>query len=455
MAFQDLREFLAYLEGVPGEIVRFSEPLDPRYEVAAVLGYHKKGGPAVVVEEVRGYPGWQVVGNVLGTKRRVALALGVPEEEVSTEYFRRKSAGLPPVEVEQAPVKEVVKREEIDLTKTLPVLTYHEGDVGPYITAGICIARDRATGRYHLGIHRLQVKGPNRLGILLANPPLSTYFAAAEARGEALEVAVAVGVDPLLMLAAVSRAGHGPDKLAIAGALRGEPVPLVRAETLDLLVPATAEVVIEGRILPGVRELEGPFGESTGYYFAFNNPVIEVTAITHRSRPLYQAIVPAGAEGETILSLCSASEICHYLAELVEGFRGFAFLAGTYCFHGVLSLKKKNKAEARRAALLALSLDPRLKQVVVVDDDVDINSYEDVAWAVATRCRAEEDIIVVPRLPSYVIDPAAVDGAADKVIIDATKPPAEEGRFARIRTAAAAMAKAQSLWNGCGIKGGS
>lgn len=453
VAFNDLREFISYLRGFPGEVAVLHDPLNPRYEVAPVLSYRGAGGPVVEMDNVLGFPGWRIVGNVLGTRRRVALALGVSEDKLGTEYFQRKDIGLPPTEVEDGPVKETIITEGIDLTTTVPVLTHHEGDVGPYITAGLCIARDKKSGRYHMGIHRLQVKGPRRLGILLANPPLSTYFSTAEACGEPLNVAIAIGVDPALLLAAVTRASRGLDKLNIAGGLRGEPISLVKATTSDLMVPATAEVVIEGRMLPGIREAEGPFGESSGYYFGFDNPVIEVTAITHRNRPVYQAIVPAGAEGDIILGLCSASEICDYLSELVEGFCNFVFVPGTYCFHGILSIKKQNKAAARRAALLAMSLDPRIKQMIVVDDDVDINSHQDVSWAMATRFRADKDLIVLPGFPGYAIDPMTVDGSTSKVVMDATKPDNDVGRFTRIRPVMSARIKAEQVWAKWGEKG--
>jgi 2,5-furandicarboxylate decarboxylase 1 len=213
-----------------------------------------------------------------------------------------------------------------------------------------------------------------------------------------------------------------------------------------MMVPAMAEIVIEGHILPGVCEPEGPFGETTGYYFAFETQVLEVSAVTHRARPLYQAIIPASAEAETMLGFLSMAEICQHLEELVEGFRGFVFVPGSYCFHGVLSLKKKSKAQARRAALLALNLDARLKQITVVDEDVDINSPQDVLWAVATRCQADTDIVVVPHLPAYIIDPSARNGVSAKVIIDATMPPGEEGRFIRCKPTAAAWAKAVKIW---------
>ncbi|MCR4419926.1 MAG: UbiD family decarboxylase [Clostridia bacterium] len=449
MAFTDLREFLKVLAGLPGELLEIEEPVDPEYEAAAVLGYRPRNGPAVLLRDVARYPGWRIVGNVLGTRRRVALALGVGEEDLIAEYFRRRCSAIPPKEVPTGPVKEVVITAPLDLKDYLPVPTFHEGDAGPYVTAGVCIARDKASGRYHLGIHRIQLKGGNRLGIFLANPPLATWLESRESCGERLEIAIAVGVDPAVLLAAVTRSPVGPDrpdKMSIAGSLRGEPVELVPCETVDLRVPATAELVIEGRIVPGRREKEGPFGETSGYYFTFDNPVLEVTAICHRKAPIYQAIVPGTDEAETIVGLSSVSELIHRLREALPGFCGFALIPGTCGFHGALSLKKKTKAEARQAALLALSLDPRLKQVTVVDDDVDVHSPEDVTWAAATRCRPDEDIIVLPRLPGYPIDPASDGSSTAKVIVDATKPEAETERFRRAVPHPSAVAKAEGIW---------
>lgn len=446
MAFSDLRSFLTHLESIPGQILHITDPLATKYEVAAALGYQRKPGPAVISDSPIGYPGWQVVGNLLGTKKRMALALEVSEDQVESEYLDRLKNSLPPVEATEAPVKEVKCTGDIDLVKQLPVLTYSEKDAGPYISSGIVITRDKTSGRYHLGIHRIQVKGPNRLGILLANPPVSTYFREAEARGEAMEIAIAIGVDPMFLIGSVVVQGPGPDKLSIAGGLRKQPIPMVSAESLSFPVPANAEVIIEGRVLPGIREPEGPFGEATGYYFAFNCPVIEVTAITHRASPIYHAILPFGLETETITGLIAGSDINRRLSEMVEGFVDFDFMPGTYCFTGVLSLKKKTKAQSRRAGMLALNLDPRLKQVIVVDDDVNIRSNEDVAWAMATRCRPDEDVLVLSGMPSYVIDPASKEGTSGKFIVDATKPVGEEARFERIRAEAAAQNKAEKIW---------
>lgn len=443
MPFDDLRGFLERLESIPGEVRHIADPLDPEYEVGAVLSYLRKPGPAVFAESIKGYPDWRVIGNVLGTRQRVALALEVDQDRINSEYLKRWRNPMPPVEVSDAPVKEVKHIGDIDVTDILPVLTFHEKDGGAFISSGVCVARDEVTGSYHVGIHRMQVKGPNRLGIVILNPPLSNWYSRAESRGEALEIAVAIGLDPMILIGAI---GHGQDKLAIAGGLRNKPVPMTPAETLDLMVPANAEIVLEGRVLPGIREPEGPFGEATGYYFDSVSPVLEVTAITHREHPIYNAISPIGPETETITALVSGSSISRRLAEMVDGFCDFAFVPGSFCFQGVLSIKKKSKAQSRRAGLMAMCLADRLKQVVVVDDDVDVSSSEDVAWALATRCRPEEDVMIMTGLPSYVLDPAARDDASGKVIIDATKPDGEVERFERIRPENNALSKAERIW---------
>ncbi|MGB9887460.1 MAG: UbiD family decarboxylase [Moorellales bacterium] len=449
MAFADLRAFLGFLKSQEEELLEISEAVDPDYEAAAVLGFRRHNAPAIILENLDRYPDWKMAANVLGTRRRVALALGVPEEEANAEYFRRKSQAIPPREVSTGPAKEVVIVAPVEVRDYLPVPIFHQDDAGPYITAGVCIAQDRTTGRYHLGIHRVQVKGGNRLGIFLANPPLANWLEEAEDRGERLEIAIAIGVDPALLLAAVARIPTRPglpDKMAVAGGLRGEPIEVTPCETIGVKVPAAAEVIIEGKIIPKVREKEGPFGETSGYYFAFDNPVLEVTAICHRRSPIYQAIVPGAGEAETVVGLCSASEIEHHLSEMVSGFRGFAFLPGTCCFQGVVALRKKTSAEARRAALLAMALDSRLKQVVVVDEDVDIHSPEDVTWAVATRCRPDQDILILSGLPGYPIDPAVEGTSTAKVIIDATKPENRAADFKRAMPLPSAQAKAARIW---------
>jgi 2,5-furandicarboxylate decarboxylase 1 len=259
MSYPDLRGFLSDLGH---ELVAVDTELDPRHEIAAVLRGLGAADPAILCSSIRGYPGVRVSGNLLGGRGRMARAIGTSESELAATYLERTRRGIPPVAAGgSAPVKEVVRIAPRDLLSILPVLTHYEKDVAPFITSGVVLCRDPQTRRRGMGIHRLMVKGGNRLGIFLANPPLSVFHARAEAAGRPLEVAVALGLDPATLVAAVVKSGPaGPDKMDIAGALRGQPVELVRCETVDVEVPARAEAVIEGHVLAGVREPEGPFG---------------------------------------------------------------------------------------------------------------------------------------------------------------------------------------------------
>ena len=281
MSFKSLRNFIERLER-EGEIIRVKDKLSPRFEIAAffeILG-KKEGNPAAIIENVEGYD-IPVVGNLLGSKRRLAMALETDEDNIFKDFSRINEKGLPPEIISPAPVKDVVIDKDIDILRDFPVLTYHEKDAGPYITQGIVFSKDPESGNRTMGVHRLQVKGKNRLGIFLASKTSTEYFHNAEEKGKPLNVAIAIGVDPVILIASVSWSPFG-DKLTLAGTLRREPLELTPAESVDLEVPANAMIVMEGKILPNLREKEGPFGESTGYYITAQNPVIEITTITQR-----------------------------------------------------------------------------------------------------------------------------------------------------------------------------
>lgn len=445
MAHTDLRSFLAGLEG---DVVRIAEPFLPRFEMAALLRELGPDCPAVLFEKVPGYAGARVSGNLIGSRRRMALALGTQEEALAATYLERKAQVLEPVAAgSNAPVKERVHYAPLDVASILPVLTHYENDVAPFITSGVVLCRDPASGRRGMGIHRMMVKGGNRLGIFLANPPLSVFHANAEAQGKPLDVAVALGVDPALLIASVVKQGPlGPDKMAVAGALRGEPVPLARAETVDVEVPAQAEIVIEGRVLPGVREMEGPFGENTGYYFANNSPVMEVTAITHRRDFIYPGLCPWTADVDMLLSLAAGAELLGQLRGLVRGAVDLELIGGTIGFSAVVAVDGKAcpRHEARRLAHLALNLDRRLKTVTVVDDDIDIRDPRQVSWALATRCQPQRDTLIIGGTEGYVIDPSVVDGTGSKIGFVATR--GDGAQFDKIDMPRAAVDKARRVW---------
>ncbi len=446
--YADLRSFLAAFEHTPGELLRVQETVDPCHEVSAVLRAAAPGGegPAVLFESLAGYPGWRLAGNVLGSRRRAAELLGTDPRHLKEIFAARKAQAMAPRQVRDAEVQTVIKEGGVDLRATLPVPTFHEGDAGPFFTAGIVIARDPESGRQNMGLHRMQVKDPDRLSLFLANPPLSAYFARAEAAGRPLPVAVALGPDPTVLMAAVSRANvDGQDKMELAGGLRGEPVPVVKALTSEILVPAMAEVIIEGEVIPGIREDEGPFGESTGYYFTGHSPVVRVKAITHRPSPIFQAIQPWGSDADILLLLTSGSELLTRLRELAPAVQDVNLVPGTCTFQAIISVAGASQTEVRRIIHLALNMDRRLKQVTVVDDDVDIYDLREVMWALATRFQPAEDTVVLTGLEGYVIDPSAVDGRTSKLGLDATKPRGSGQNFAKIAVPPAAAARAAAI----------
>ena len=445
MAYTDFR---AYLDDLGSDLIRVDAPLDPRFEVAALLAELQASGRAVLCENLKGRPGARIAGNLLASRRLAARALGTTEQGLVDTYMDRSARRLPPVAASEAPVHEVVHRQPADVGALLPLVTHYEKDAAPFLTCGVVLARDPATGQRGMGIHRMMYKGKSgdgrRFGIFLANPPLSAFLANAEASGRPLEVAVALGVDPAMLLAAVVKTGpQGPDKMEIAGGLRGAPVALVRALTVDLEVPARAEVVIEGHVLPGLREEEGPFGENTGSYFSNLSPVFEASAVTHRKDFIFPALVPWTADVDTLLSLAGGAELLGQLKGLLRGVVDLELTPGTCSFAAVIAVRDCPKTEVRRLIHLALGLDRRLKSVTVVDDDIDIRNPREVAWALATRCQPARDSVILGGLEGYVIDPSAAAGGGSKIGYDATRGP--QPIFDKIAMPPAAVARARAV----------
>ncbi|MDT3697800.1 MAG: UbiD family decarboxylase [Thermincola sp.] len=432
MAYRDLREFLQVLEE-NGELLKVKHELNPRFEMSAALKLNNDG-KAVQFNNVAGYPGKTVVGNVLGTRRRLAMLFGVTEDTLTQSFIDRKEQPIPPQIVESGPVKEVIIKDNIDLVTLLPALTYHEKDAGPYLTSAVTMAKDPVTGAQNMGLHRIQLKGGNRLGIFLANPPVATFLQKAEQAGQGLDVAIALGVDPAMQIGATVKAtAEGPDKFAVTGGLKGDAVELTPAESVDLLVPARAEIVMEGRIIPGLREKEGPFGEATGHYFAEESPVIEIHTVTHRRDFILPVIQVWGAETDVLLALGGSAETIRLLKGMSPSVKDINFVPGTCSFHAVISVHGTTPAEVRRVMGLLLNMDPRIKQITVVDDDVNIYDMREVQWALATRFQADRDALLVTDLPGYVIDPSVgASGVTAKLGFDATKKGQDPKAFEKI-----------------------
>jgi 2,5-furandicarboxylate decarboxylase 1 len=433
MPANDLRHFLGLLSK-NGELLSVADEVDLRYEVCEILQQADRArGPAISFDHIKGHS-MKVVGNLVGTKKRLALAFGLRNEEKLLETYRkRRGRAGKPRRVKDGPVKEVVLRnsKQVDLN-ALPIPIYHEDDAGPYITCGILTANDPQTGLRSMGLHRLQVKGARRLGIHLANPPISRFVAKAEENNRPLDVAISLGVHPILLLASIV-SSPTEDKVAIAGSLLGNPLALTKCETSDVDVPAHAEVVIEGKVLPNIREPEGPFGETSGYYFSDQSHVIEVTAITHRKDPILQALHPTSQEVALLCGPAGEAEIVQTLRDKGFPVEDLALSAASGRTHVVLSLRKRHDSDPKQVLHFLLAGVPYIKHAVVVDSDVNVHDPGDVEWAIATRVQGDADLVVIPNLRARSIDPSKKEGMfTAKVGIDATVPMAARQRFKRI-----------------------
>jgi 2,5-furandicarboxylate decarboxylase 1 len=430
----DLRHWLDQLEA-SGQLRVVRREVSPEYELGAVTKA-LDGVAAVCFERVRGYS-LPVVANICTSRAMYAQAVGV-ESGALLGHLARAVAAPQPCRVvprERAPAKEHVLTDDIDLLSLLPVPTYHARDAGPYITAGVLIAADPATGRQNLSIHRLQVLGPDRLGILILPRHLNHFFRQAEERSQPLAVAVAIGLDPAVLLASQAITALGVDELEIASALRGEAVEVVRAECSDLLVPARAELIIEGELLAHERAEEGPFGEYPRCYGpAASRPVIEVKALTHRDHPRYHSILAASMEHLLMGGVMREAGLFNLVFQAVPTVRAVHLTPAGGCrYHAVVSIAQKQRGEARNALLAAFTSSQEVKLAVVVDDDIDVFDPADVEWAISTRVQADRDLIVIPDTLGSRLDPSAQDGIGARLGVDATIPvgmPRE--RFERI-----------------------
>ncbi|HYD61273.1 MAG TPA: UbiD family decarboxylase [Noviherbaspirillum sp.] len=367
-----------------------------------------------------------VISGFMSRRAWIAEAMGVPESSLLETFRRAAENPLPWREVqgEEAACQQVVHH-EIDLHGLLPIPTHSEHDNGPYITAGMVIARNPVTGIQNVSINRIQVHAKDRMAILMLPRHLFSFYQAAEVNGQPLPVAIVIGADPLTLLASQAITPIDHDELEIAGALHGQPLPVVKCLTSEVRVPANAEIVIEGRILPKVREPEGPFGEFPKYYSAKENrEVIQVDLVTHRKNPIFHTIVPAEMEHLLLGSIPREATLLAHLQRSHPGVKDVHLsIGGVGRYHLFVKMEKRREGEPKNVILCAFGAHYDIKQVTVVDTDVDVHDPQQVEWAVATRFQADRDLVVIAGAQGSVLDPSTTIG---KENADSSPPPAHE-----------------------------
>jgi 2,5-furandicarboxylate decarboxylase 1 len=427
-----LRDWLDHL-AARDRLAVIKPHVDLRFELAA---YAKRldGRRATLFPKPGGH-GMPVVSGLVSDRGWIAEAMGVEPTELLARFQDAAVNPLPWREIRAGPVHEVVHR-DVDLARLLPLPVHNEHDSAPYITAGLLIARNPDTGRQNVSIHRCQLSGPNRLGVLLLPRHTHMFFELAERSQRPLPVAIVIGIDPLTLLASQAIVPLDADELEIAGALHRRPLSVVKCMTSDLRVPAEAEIVVEGRLLPGVREPEGPFGEFPQYYGErAARHVIEVDAVTQRRDALFHTIVGGGLEHILLGAIPrEATLLAHLRRSFPNVLDVHLSFGGVGRYHLYVRIRKRQEGEAKNVMLGAFAGHYDVKQVVVVDEDVDIHDPREVEWAVATRFQADQDLVIVPNSQGSKLDPSTRDGVGAKMGLDATKPLAADAMtFKRIR----------------------
>ena len=457
---QGLRGFLEMVErDFPEEILRIREPVRTHLDVTSLVFELERAGrsPVVVYEAVEGHT-MPVVTNIAGNRRLLAACLGVAPTELATAFRERCQKYIPCEVMPEAPWQEVVlEGDRVDLNK-LPIPLHFTVEAAPYNTAGQISARDPVSGVDTTGFHRLMLKGKNRLGVSLhSRRRMWEFHRRAEERGQPLSAAVTLGIHPLHYMGSMVYA-YPPHirKYEIIGGLFGEPYRLAQCGVGDLDVPARAEIVIEGEILPNLKEPEGPFSEFTGYasYRSTQN-VFVAHRIRMRRDAMFHSVVSGMSKDHILIScITREGEILNTLKRNLPNVIA-VHVPHTTCgaFMAFIKMKKTAQGEPQQAIMAALGTEFYTKYVIVLDEDVDIFDMNDVMWAVATRVRAESDIVFVPGCKGAVLDPTSDPETftLTKMGIDATRPLGKD--FAeRLVISDAQRARVRSILAAAGVE---
>src|SRR5258708_11027272 len=427
-------------------VLTYQKPIDPHLEIAAIL---KKldGKQALLFPSVNGYD-TPVIGNLLSSKENCEAAFGLDFNGIRGLVQRAMGNPLVPKIVTEAPAQEVVLKTGFDIAALLPALFHAPGDAGRYITAGIVVVQDPITAIYNASYHRLHLLWPDRVAIKLDfGRHLRLAFERSKERGEALAVAVCIGTDLALHFTAATMGSQMPesaDELAVAGGLAGKALAVVKAVSQQILVPAESEFVLEGKILIDEMAPEGPFGEFVGFAApAADAPVLHVTAVTHRGRPIYHVINGFGRETIMLRKYVLEASLLKVLQSAIPIVTDAEMTAGgLHRFHAVIQVKKQSRQHdglQRNAMMAAFGALKDLDSVTVVDHDIDIRDPADVEYAVATRMEASSDLVLIPGARGHEYVRVSKDGIRTKLGIDATVPFDDQAKFRRVEFAPPAL----------------
>jgi 4-hydroxy-3-polyprenylbenzoate decarboxylase len=416
---QSIRPFLTELEAA-GDLLRIAKPIDPYFELSAFLSA-ADAGPALLFDSVAGSD-LRIAGNLLNGRARIAAALGIEVGEILRRIHQAIRSPVKPVRVESGQVQQRVELEAP--LAGLPVPTFFERESRPYITAGVILARDPESGRGNASFARFAIlDGRTAMVGIAPNHHLALFSRRAAAMGKVLEIAVVLGAHPAIQLAACLYLGVGDDELECAGSLLGRPVDVVPAKTVDLMVPADAELILEGVIDAGRPIEEGFVSEYHGMYENYGSGILATfSALTRREDAIFQVIEPGYHREHIYLgALPIAAGLFNAVAVVVPNLCDVAVTeAGAGRTDVVVQIAEPRPGQARRAMFTVFAAVSIVKRVTIVDADIDPWDPVAVDWARTNRMKLERDLLLIPNAGTDRSEPMEDGGLVTKVGFDAT-----------------------------------
>lgn len=409
------------------DIIEINDELNCEFEVAKVLRQYPKD--TVILTNVKNSE-MPVVSGICNTREKIAKSINCEVNEITSKIIE---ASDNPIKVENFTDFSEYNTTEADLSK-LPILTHYKRDGGAYITSGVVFARDPETGIQNASIHRMMVLDDKRLAIRIVPRNLYTYFQKAQKLNKDLEIAIAIGMDAAILLASTTSIPIDYNEMDVANAFKNGELTLIKTES-ELEVPQ-ADIILEGKISVTETTAEGPFVDLTDTYDIIRDQPIITLSKMHikKDNPCYHAILPAGFEHKLLQGLPQEPRIYKSVKNAVPTVETVALTEGGCCWlHAVISINKQTEGDGKNAIMAALSAHPSLKHAVVVDTDVDVFDPQDVEYAIATRVKADRDIMIVPNVRGSSLDPVAEsDGTTTKLGVDATKSLKTIEKFERV-----------------------
>ncbi len=410
-----LREFIRELEGEK-KVLHITEEVDPYLEAAGIIKKHPS--ETIMFDKVRGSD-YKVIAGVCATRDNFAKAMDIDKKDLLFKISEVIDNPTEPEVVVSGACQEVVEK-DVDLSK-IPVLTHSSGDLGAYMTSSVWIVKDPEWG-YNADYHRCSPISKDKMVARICHRDLYKYLQ----KNDPLDVAIVNGLDPTVLLAASISTKPDVNELAIANSMK--PLKLVKCKTVDLMVPADAELVIEGTITLSEKHEEGPFPDISGTHDKVRQePVFTAKCITHRKNPIYQGLLPAYNEHRLLMGMPKEPTIYRAVNEVATCKNVLLSTGGCSWLHAIVQIEKKNPDDGKKAAEAAFKGHGSLKNCIVVDDDIDIYDPDDIEWAIATRVQAHKDANIFMAAGSSLDTSAEPMEGSDrlqtsKIALDATIP---------------------------------